>query len=197
MSAIRYNVMLLSLVLLIAAVEAGKILCAQKGAAVTGDSMVVLDKRTSREEFDDLVEKVKNEADNQEIHIVYGDCAKIITAKLSEAALEKVNDNCTLPLHVHVHLQIKDEAHVRYIEEEMIVNMSTVPWHLDRIDQRYLPLDNSYSLTETGVGVNIFILDTGLNQGATIKHDHIDLSTFLSGISTIDLHVQTQFTHPQ
>ena len=34
----------------------------------------------------------------------------------------------------------------------------STPWHLDRID---LPPDGSFSLSETGSGVDIYILDIG------------------------------------
>jgi Tol biopolymer transport system component len=36
------------------------------------------------------------------------------------------------------------------------------PWGLDRIDQRDLPLDNSYSYTNTGAGVNVYVIGTGI-----------------------------------
>lgn len=36
------------------------------------------------------------------------------------------------------------------------------PWGLDRIDQRDLPLDNSYSYTNTGAGVNVYVIGNGV-----------------------------------
>ena len=36
------------------------------------------------------------------------------------------------------------------------------PWHLDRIDQRYLPMDGFYSFNRTGTGVTVYIIDSGI-----------------------------------
>jgi aqualysin 1 len=39
---------------------------------------------------------------------------------------------------------------------------SSATWGLDRIDQRDLPLSNSYTYTPTGTGVTAYIVDTGI-----------------------------------
>jgi subtilisin family serine protease len=39
---------------------------------------------------------------------------------------------------------------------------TSAPWHLDRLDQRGLPLDRSFEYAHTGAGVNIYILDSGI-----------------------------------
>lgn len=39
------------------------------------------------------------------------------------------------------------------------------PWPLDRIDQRDLPLDGSYTYATTAQGVTAYVVDTGINTG--------------------------------
>ncbi|WP_428963499.1 S8 family peptidase [Micromonospora fluostatini] len=49
-------------------------------------------------------------------------------------------------------------------------------WGLDRIDQRYQPLDNSYSYSSTGSGVTVYVVDSG------IRATHDDFGTRASGV---------------
>ncbi|MGH2698343.1 MAG: S8 family peptidase [Actinomycetota bacterium] len=71
-------------------------------------------------------------------------------AKLSERSLEALRSN----------------PHVAYIEADSRVmasdTQSPVIWGLDRIDQRNLPLSNSYTYNATGTGVTAYIIDTGI-----------------------------------
>lgn len=60
------------------------------------------------------------------------------------------------------------DPHVAYVEEDAEVELATtqtnVPWGLDRIDQHDLPLSTTYyySNVQTGAGVNVYVLDSGI-----------------------------------
>ena len=55
---------------------------------------------------------------------------------------------------------------VAYVEPDQVVQafptQSPATWGLDRIDQRDLPLNNTYNYNQTGAGVQAYIIDTGI-----------------------------------
>jgi subtilisin family serine protease len=55
---------------------------------------------------------------------------------------------------------------VAIVEEDGIVGIDTTQtgatWGIDRIDQRALPLNGSFTYTATGAGVKAYVIDTGI-----------------------------------
>lgn len=61
---------------------------------------------------------------------------------------------------------LRQNPDVEYIEADQVVSIDTTQspatWGIDRIDQRNLPLSNSYTYNNTGSGVRAYIIDTGI-----------------------------------
>jgi subtilisin family serine protease len=60
------------------------------------------------------------------------------------------------------------DRRVLRIEQDVIVTAEQSSWNLDRIDQRRLPLNGTYTRTYTGSGVTVYIVDAG------IRYDHVE-----------------------
>ena len=91
-----------------------------------------------------------------ELKFSYSAALKGYSAKLPAQALEALQRN----------------PNVKYIEQDAVVGtlnvQSNATWGLDRIDQRPLPVDKTYSYPFTGEGVTAYIIDSG------IRFDHAE-----------------------
>lgn len=177
--------LLLWLAVATAAASRKPLIRAPRDARITGDHMVVLDENVSHEQFQQLLVRISKVSEGAAVRSYVENVAKVITATLSPFALEKVRTQaeftvlcklltlsaagltlCFLLRTILCSLQVRKFEGVSYIEEEDIVygdQTLDLPWHVDRIDQTELPLDLSYQPIGNGDGVDVYILDSGIN----------------------------------
>ena len=144
---------LVALPLMAAGPKEAKLLKA-KGNRIADSYIVVLSDRLSEEEVDaaadDLVYKHRGRKEH-----VYKSSLKGFSAKLSEKEA----------------LALAADPRVAYVEEDAEVTISATQtgatWGIDRIDQRDLPLNQTYNYNYDGTGVTAYIIDTGIKIGHT------------------------------
>jgi len=104
-----------------------------------------------------------------QVDFVYGAALNGFAANLPEQAL----------------LALSRNPNVEFIEADQVITIdatqSPATWGLDRIDQRALPLNNTYTYNSTGAGVTAYIIDTGIRVShnefggrATSGYDFVD-----------------------
>jgi len=98
-------------------------------------------------------------AQGGKLRFTYSRALKGFAAQLSPRAVQALRSN----------------PKVAWIEQDQRVHLETTQLNpanfgLDRIDQRNLPLSNSYTFNRTGAGVHFYGIDTGINL------THVDLS---------------------
>jgi len=124
------------------------VLGADRASAIDGSYIVVMEGRASRSEGGEAVAQARDHGARKVER--FTTAIEGFSAKLSDRAVEALRTN----------------PDVAFIEADQRVaidaTQSPATWGLDRIDQRNLPLNNSYTYTPTGQGVTAYIIDTGV-----------------------------------
>jgi subtilisin family serine protease len=130
--------------------EKAPLLGTAKASAIDGHYIVVLNERAGNADRADARSQAK--AHGGRVLNTFGAVLNGFSAKLPDAAVERLRTNPDVAFI---------EADQRF---SIDATQSPATWGLDRIDQRNLPLNNSYTYEATGSGVTAYIIDTGIRS---------------------------------
>jgi len=151
----RLGFVIVALALLLASIQpaaaaghAAPVYGRESAAAIADRYIVVFRSGTTRAAAAAAINSAR--AQGGRLHFQYAAALNGFAATLPARALEAVSRN----------------PNVAYIEADQVMSIdatqSPATWGLDRIDQRNLPLNNSYTYNVTGTGVTAYIIDTGI-----------------------------------
>ncbi|CAH1238821.1 PCSK9 [Branchiostoma lanceolatum] len=140
---------------------------------VPGSYIVVLRDMSSREEIEAVVRGFRATAGRagpafeNEVDVILDQVMTAFVARLSPSALRLMQ---AIP-------------GVDFIEEDQIFEkQQAVPWHLDRIDQKDLPVNGQFSATGDGSGVDVYVLDSGIRY----SHEEFEGRASFAGFDAFD-----------
>jgi len=121
-------------------------------AAVPGRYIVVLDTNPASPD------RNRAETEASRIALEYGAVVdNVFTTIIGGFSAEMSADNAEA---------LSKDGRVQFVEEDAIISVNDLQanpeWGLDRIDQRDLPLNTSYSFANDASNVNVYIIDTGI-----------------------------------
>jgi subtilisin family serine protease len=128
--------------------EKAPLLGTAKASAIEGRYIVVMNDRVNN--ADEAAARSQAKARRGKVLHSFGAVLNGFSAKLPDAAVERLRANPDVAFI---------EADQRF---SIDATQSPATWGLDRIDQRNLPLNNSYTYDATGSGVTAYIIDTGI-----------------------------------
>ncbi len=158
------------------------ILGADSATAIPGRYIVVFKPGTPAADVNAAAEQARG--GGGQVDFVYESALVGFAGQLPEQALFGLSHN----------------PNIEFIEADQVITIDTTQspatWGLDRIDQRNLPLNNSYTYNVTGAGVKAYIIDTGIrithNQfggRATYGRDFVDNDSTASDCNGHGTHV--------
>lgn len=115
-----------------------------------------------------------------QVRHIYRHALNGFAAVLPRAAVEALSERKSVK-YIQANVELMPAQPVSTDSEIPVI--ANPPWHLDRVDQRSLSLDSMYTRMYTGAGVNLYILDSGIDTdhpefegrvywGMTTVHDN-------------------------